>query len=492
MEQANPQAVKPPLVVDLDGTLIKSDLLYESVFGLLRINPFYIFLLPVWLAKGRAHMKQMIAERVSIHVERLPWNTEFLDFLRAESQAGRHLVLATASNERYARAVNEHLGLFDLVLGSTATRNLKGSKKLRAIQDLMGDEPFSYAADAPVDLNIWSAASSAVVVGAGQGLADRAGQVTRLERHFPATARQVVGLGRAMRPHQWLKNLLIFVPLVLSHQINNVELLLNALLGFIAFSLCASSVYLLNDLLDLDSDRQHPTKCRRPFAAGELSIPVGVAALVALLLIAFAIAFSLPTYFVYVLAIYYAFTMAYSIWLKRAALIDGLVLAGLYTMRLIAGAAAIDVRPTFWLLAFSIFIFLSLALIKRYSELLHLHNASQEKLAGRAYRPVDQETLAQLGTASGYLAVLVLALYINGDTVTEQYARPEALWFLCPMMLYWVSRMWLLTRRGEMHDDPVVFTVRDVRTWWLALIAGGALLVAIFWVQLRPFLPLPG
>jgi len=294
-----------------------------------------------------------------------------------------------------------------------------------------------------------------------------------------------------MRPHQWLKNLLVLVPLVLAHEIDNVELIVNSLIGFVAFCLCASSVYLLNDMLDLDADRQHPTKCSRPFAAGELAISAGVIAMGALLLASLVLALLLPPYFLPVLAIYYLTTLAYSVWLKRAALLDGLVLAGLYTLRLIAGAAAIGVQPSFWLLALSVFIFLSLAFIKRYSELLLLHANSDDKIAGRGYKAVDMETLAQLGTASGYLAVLVLALYINGDKVEQMYARPEALWMLCPMMLYWVSRMWLLTRRGDMHDDPVVFAIRDMRTWWLALAAGGALLLSVFWPLVRPYLPLP-
>jgi 4-hydroxybenzoate polyprenyltransferase len=238
----------------------------------------------------------------------------------------------------------------------------------------------------------------------------------------------------------------------------------------------------------LPSDRQHSTKRFRPFAAGDLPVVHGVIAMVLLLLVSMVIALLLPPYFFPVLVLYYACTMAYSLWLKRAALVDGVMLASLYTLRLIAGAAAISVAPTFWLLAFSMFLFMSLALIKRYSELQLLQADGEGQLAGRAYRSVDMETLAQLGTASGFQAVLVLAFYINTDRVSAEYVRPEALWMLCPIMLYWVSRMWLLTRRGEMHDDPVVFTISDRRTHWLALLACAAFLSATYWPFIRAFL----
>lgn len=479
------------LVVDLDGTLIRTDLLHEAVFLLLRSHPFVLLLLPVWLLKGKAHLKQMIADRVMIEPALLPWHEEFLSYLRERHAAGDRIILASASNAAYVEAVANYLGIFAGALGSTATTNMAGAEKLRAVTTLLGDEPFIYAGNGRADLPLWRAAQASVVVNANQGVVKQAtaeSNVTKVyadERHYAAK------LFAAIRPHQWLKNLLLFVPVVLSHQINNTELMLNSVLGFLAFCLCASSVYLLNDLLDLPADRKHPTKRNRPFAAGDLPVSYGVMAMGALLLGALVIALMLPPMFAYVLVTYYLSTLAYSIWLKRAALVDGLVLAALYTLRLIAGAAAIQVQPSFWLLAFSMFIFLSLAFIKRYSELLLINPGTDNRLAGRGYVQVDMETLAQLGSASGYLAVLVLALYINGDTVDEMYARPEALWMLCPMMLYWVSRMWLLTRRGAMHEDPVVFTIRDMRTWWLALLAGASLATAVFWPSIRPWLPLP-
>jgi 4-hydroxybenzoate polyprenyltransferase len=266
-----------------------------------------------------------------------------------------------------------------------------------------------------------------------------------------------------------LKNSLLFVPLVLSHHLSDGPLVVQALLAFIAFSLCASGVYLLNDLLDLPADRKHPRKHKRPFAAGDLSLLTGGLGVLGFTFLAFAIAAFLPVGFLITLTGYYVLTVAYSTVLKRAALVDVLVLAALYTTRLIAGAAAIEVAASFWLLAFSMFTFFSLALIKRYSELLVQVSMGRDRVAGRGYQNTDLDMLGQMGIVSGYLAVMVLALYIDSDTVQLMYKTPVAMWLLCPIMLYWISRLWLLTRRGEMHDDPIVFTIEDRRTHWLAI-----------------------
>ena len=469
------------LAVDLDGTLIRTDLLHESVLMLLKQNPLYLFLLPVWFLKGKAHLKQMIAQRVDLPVNLLPYNNELLDYLREQRQAGRRVMLATASNSRYAEAIAAHLGVFDLVLASDAANNYSGSGKLAGIRKVLGDDSFSYAGNSAVDLPIWAEAEEAVLVNVAAGVRHKAERHTTVAKVFEHGGGYLKAFWRAMRPHQWLKNLLLFVPLVLSHELNEAQLVWQALLGFIAFSFCASSVYLLNDLLDLVADRQHPTKRLRPFAAGDLPVVYGVVGMVLLLIAALLVALQLPRFFVGVLSLYYLSTLAYTLWLKRAVLVDALLLAALYTLRLIAGAAAISVLPSFWLLAFSMFTFLSLALIKRYSELQLLHARGQAQLVGRSYRAVDMETLAQLGASSGFLAVLVLALYINSSAVLELYSRPEFLWLLCPMMLYWISRMWLLARRHEMHEDPVVFALTDRRTYWLALIACIALGLATFW-----------
>jgi 4-hydroxybenzoate polyprenyltransferase/phosphoglycolate phosphatase-like HAD superfamily hydrolase len=477
------------LAVDVDGTLLRTDLLHESVFALLKLNPFYVFLLPVWLLQGKAHLKQMIANRVDLPASLLPYREDFVAYLKEEHAAGKKLVLATASNIRYAQGIAEYLGLFSVVIGSTASENLSGPRKLAHIRKELGHDRFAYAGNSSVDLPIWQNAVAAIVVDAPTSLERRAAKVSNVIRVFATKRNLLKSLARAMRPHQWLKNLLIFVPLVLAHQLSNPQAFHQAALAFIAFCLCASSVYLLNDMLDLASDRQHPTKRFRPFAAGDLPITYGVAAMFVLLAGSVLIALELPPFFVASLALYYVATLAYSLWLKSALLVDALMLASLYTMRLIAGAAAISVEISFWLLAFSMFLFLSLAFIKRYSELLVLDAEGRHRLVGRAYQTVDMETVSQLGAASGYLSVMVMALYIHSDKVNLEYARPEALWIFCPMMLYWISRMWLFTRRGEMHDDPVVFTMKDKRTYALGAIAAVAYFVSKYWPVLRQFVP---
>jgi len=493
MDSVNLRA-EMPLVVDLDGTLIRTDLLHESVFALLKLNPFFIFMIPLWLMQGKAHMKQQIADRVRLQFDLLPYEPDFLTYLRDEHAKGRQLILATASNQQFADGVANHLGIFDAAFGSSATVNNSGTRKLALLKEKLNGASFAYAGNAPIDLKIWQESAAAIIVNGSSGLRARAERVTSVAGIFERKRNLLLALVKAMRPHQWLKNLLIFVPFMLLQRFTDIELFLQPVLAFIAFSFCASSVYLLNDLLDLPSDRQHHKKRSRPFAAGDLPVLTGVFLMVALLLVSMLISLALPPYFFPVMVLYYSCTMVYSIWLKRAAIIDAVILAGLYTLRLIAGAAAIFVAPTFWLLAFSMFIFMSLALIKRYSELYMVQLSGKTQAAGRGYQSEDIETLAQLGSASGYLAVLVLAFYINSERVSEQFVRPEALWLLCPMMMYWISRMWLITRRGEMHDDPVVFTIRDSRTYVLALLAFIAVLCAKFWPAVRNMLTplLPG
>ncbi len=471
---------KLPLAVDMDGTLIRSDLLIESVFALLKRNILFTFLLPIWLLKGKAHLKHEIAQRVEIDVGLLPYHDEFLDYLKREHAAGRRLILATASNEKFATAVALHLRIFDDVLASNSRVNLSGKRKLEKLREGFGDQGFDYAANAMVDLPLWEAANSALLINPERGVeqvAKRACNVTRVfdDRKGSPLKRYL----KALRLHQWLKNILVFVPLLMAHRFGDPLLVGQAVLAFFAFGMCASSVYLLNDLLDLPDDRQHPTKRKRPFAAGSISIVYGALLIPALLIAAFTIALLLPFEFIAVLALYYVITLAYSFRLKRAALVDVLTLASLYTMRIIAGAAAISLVPSFWLLAFSMFLFLSLALVKRFTELLTMQQQERTDSSGRGYTTTDLETLSQFGSTSAYMAILVLALYINSEAVRDLYTHPEVIWLLCPLMLYMVTRIWLLTRRDELHEDPVVFVIRDRRSQWLAGVGAILLWLAV-------------
>ena len=471
---------KKPLCVDLDGTLVLTDTLVESVFALLRRNALYLFLLPLWLLKGKAGFKAAVAGRVRLDPATLPYAPELTAHLRQRQAAGQPLMLVTASDQGAAQAVADHLGFFDQVLGSDGVTNLKGAAKAALLQQRFGNPGFAYAGNSKVDLPVWAAAEEVIVVNPSPGVLAAARRQGEVGRVFDAGGKSLFSLlMRALRPHQWLKNGLLFIPLLMAHRVLEPALLSQALLAFAAFSLCASSVYLLNDLLDLDHDRRHPVKRLRPFASGALALQWGMLCVPLLLLGAFAIAWLLPGEFLWVLALYYAVTLAYSLRLKRSAGIDVITLAGLYTLRIIAGAAAVGVAASFWLLAFSMFLFLSLALVKRYAE---LRVASQQdgpqaagQAPGRGYSVADLETLAQFGSASGFMAVGVLALYINGEAVRQLYQHPMLIWLLCPLVLYLVMRVWLLARRDELLEDPVVFFMRDARSL-LAVLAGGVLM----------------
>lgn len=467
-----------PLVVDLDDTLLRSDLLHESTLALLKRAPLLVFLLPLWLARGRARLKREIARRVDLDTTAMPFNQEFLDHLRAQRADGRTLVLATASDEKYAHQIADELGLFDEVLASDGAVNLCGKEKLAALRSRF-PQGFDYAGNGRDDLPLWRAARMATVVGGSDRIERTVTDDCTAERVFsrePASLRDYL---RALRIHQWLKNLLVFVPLVTALQFTDLAALAQLAITFVSFSLCASSVYVLNDLVDLEDDRQHPRKCQRPFACGSLSIARGCVLVGGLLIASIGVALLLPLAFLGALLGYYAITLAYSFGLKHAEILDILTLAMLYTMRIVAGGAAASIALSFWLLAFSLFLFLSLALAKRCAELAVMRERGQTVAPGRGYRVTDLPLLHSLGAGAGYIAILVLALYLTSDTVQRSYTSPALLWALCPLLLYWITRTWLKTFRGEMHDDPVVFAARDgssrvvavlgVATIWFAM-----------------------
>lgn len=459
-----------PLCVDLDGTLVRSDLLAEALFGLLATRPLDALRAPLWLLGGKARLKAEVARRVDLEVATLPYNEPLLEYLRAERAAGRRLVLATASPEKYARQVADHLGLFDEVVATDATTNVAGPRKAEVLAARFGEHGFDYAGNARPDLAVWRRARGAVLVDPEPGVEAAARGLVPVDAVISNGRATLVEYVKALRPHQWAKNVLVFVPLLGAHRVGELDLLAQALVAFFAFGLCASSVYLLNDLLDLPADRAHPRKRRRPFAAGTVPLLHGALLVPALLAGAFALALLLPPLFAAVLGLYYASTLAYSLWLKRVVLVDVMLLAALYTVRVLAGAAAVGLVPSFWLLAFSTFLFLSLAIAKRHAELTVLLHHGTEKSRGRGYHASDLAALLSLGAAAGYMAVLVLALYINSDEVRELYSRPEVIWLLCPLLLYWVSRVWLGAHRGKLHDDPVVFALKDPISRWLLVI----------------------
>ncbi len=468
-----------PLVVDLDGTLLRSDLLLESAFGFLRQHPGRALAPLPWLLAGRAHLKSQLAAAVALDAASLPYNPEVLAFLQQQKAAGRTLVLATASHQSQADAIAVHLGLFDRVFASSPGTNLASNRKRGALVQAFGEKGFDYMGNARSDLVVWASSCKAYLVDPEFGVARAAQRLGNVEAVLSKGAPWLRAWGRQLRLHQWVKNILLFVPLLAAHRALEWPLLLHGLLAFLAFGLCASSVYLLNDLLDLQDDRQQSAKRLRPLASGAVSIKSVVLALPLLLLSAFALSlWLLPGKFTLALAGYYALTLAYSLVLKRVMTVDVIALAMLYTARIVAGTFAFGVRLTFWMLAFSMFLFLSLALVKRYAELRQT-GPHRERASVRGYYPGDLAMVSSLGAASGYLAVMVLALYIQDQATIAQYRHPQLIWLACPLLLYWITRAWMLTHRGWMHDDPVVFATRDRNS-----ILTGLLFALVFWLAL--------
>lgn len=468
--QAGSDAAALPLCVDLDGTLIRSDVLIESALVLLKRNPLYLFLLPLWLLKGKAWLKQEIARRVSLDPATLPYDRRLRDWLRVQ-QASHPVVLCTAADARLANAIAAHLGGFSSVIASDGRRNISGACKADALVGLYGEKGFDYAGNDRRDLKVWRHAHGAIVVNAPPSLAVRVKHVCDVLLVLPREPAGLKAWIKALRLHQWLKNALLFLPLLAAHKAFDLQADARAVAAFLLFGMCASGVYVLNDLLDLQADRQHSRKRNRPFAAGRLPPSAGLVVAPVLTVGAFVGALALAPRFALVLLGYYVLTLAYSLWLKRIVMLDVVLLAALYTVRVVAGAAAIRVDISFWLLAFSMFLFLSLAMLKRYAELRALQDSGVQVAYGRGYAISDLALVQSLGGASGYVSVLVLALYINSTMSGLLYDRPGWLWLLCPLLLYWISRVWIIANRGAMHDDPIVFAASDKASWAVAVLA---------------------
>ena len=474
-----PASALPPLVVDLDGTLIKTDLLLESVCRLLREAPLALFALPFWLLKGRAHLKREIAQRIQLDPTLLPYRTALLDYLHAEREKGRQIVLATASDERFAKLIANHLKLFDLVLASDGIANLSGERKRARLVSQFGEKGFDYAGNESRDLAVWSSARKAIVVNPNPRLLRAVAKVTEFETSFEDRGASLSEYLNALRPHQWLKNVLVFVPIFTAHLFINPVLLGRTLVAFVAFCCCASSGYLINDLCDLQADRHHPEKRLRPFASGRLPLGYGLAVAPVLAVFGCVLGLLLSGLSVGILLLYFIVAAAYSLSLKKVVLLDVLVLASLYTLRIIGGGVAIAIWPSVWLAAFSLFLFVSLAFIKRYTELAVMRNVDGDRATARGYELSDAELLASKGTASGYAAVVVLALYIASGAVKTLYSTHQVLWFVCPLLLYWIGYLWLVAHRGKMLDDPLVFAMRDRTSRILILLMLVAALIAI-------------
>ena len=450
-----------PLVIDLDGTLLLGDVLHESTLKLLGEHPVLLFALPGWLLAGKATLKRRIADRVDLHVDGLPVNDELLAWVAAQRASGRRTVLCSASDGKYVRQIAARLNLFDEVIAGDGQVNLSGQAKAKALVERFGERGFDYAGNSRHDVAVWKRARRAIVVSASAATLRSARASARVEREFVTPRPGFKAWLQAIRLHQWAKNLLVFLPLIGGHRLNEIGLLFDGLLAFVAFGLCASSVYIVNDLIDLESDRRHRRKRLRPFASGALGATEGIAASAALLVSAFAIgAFTQPAFDAW-LALYYVVTLAYTFVLKRKILVDALALAGLYTLRILGGGAAVDIWPGFWMLSLSLFLFLSLAFVKRYSELHQVLRDGRDSTHGRDYRTGDLPLVETFGVASAFAAVMVMALYLNSASIARLYVHQEIVWLTVPILLYWVTRVWVKAHRGELHDDPVVFAMTD-------------------------------
>lgn len=481
----SPGASAPPLVVDLDGTLTPTDTLVESVVRLLKQSFLHLLLLPVWLLQGRAAFKRQVASRVQLAGANLPYNAELLAYLQAARQAGRPVYLATAAHSSIAHNVATHLGLFDGVLATDDGANLKGAAKLDAIRAQIGPS-FVYAGDSRADIPVWNGAKGAIFVGVSPAVAAAVDPNVTVERRFEHPRAGLKVWVKALRVYQWAKNLLLFVPLLTAYSFFDWGSVLKTVLAFFAFSFCASATYLMNDLWDLDNDRAHPRKRTRPFASGQIPILKGLLGAALSMALGFGLAATVSPSFVMILALYVVLTTSYSWALKEYVLIDVLMLALLYTLRIFAGAVAIHVATSSWLLAFSVFVFLSLALVKRCSELVSLGEGGHKMTRGRDYRVSDLVILWPMGMGAALSAVVVFGLFISSPETQAQYRTPVLLWLVALALIYWLSRLWIKTSRGEMHDDPIIYAFSDGGSRIVVALMIAAMIAARFWTLELP------
>jgi len=468
----------PPLAVDLDGTLVRTDTLHEQLAQAVKKHPLHLPSLLTGITRGKAQFKAAIAEKIEIDGALLPYNEDVVDYLREEKAKGRKIILATAAHESIAKAVADHLDLFDEVIGTSENRNLKGANKADALESAVGDANFDYIGDSSADRAIWERAGRALVVAPQQSAAKSLAGPVKVEKLFATERAGLKTYLKAMRIHQWAKNVLLATPLFLSQQYTDPALWVPLIAAFISFGLCASATYCWNDLLDLPSDRRHATKRNRPFASGKISIKDGLVFSALCLLASFLLAYALVgAGFILLLLGYIVTTVSYSFLIKTKPVADVIVLGAFYAYRIFAGGIAVGIMPSEWLLSFSMFFFVSLGFMKRMSD-MQVEAPKNEKISGRGYFPEDRSIIQVFGVAAGYSAVIIMALYITDENVTALYKNPEYLWFVCLGLLYWISRTWILAARGHMPDDPVVFALKDKISLLCGLFVVGAVLLA--------------
>ncbi len=433
---------------------------------------------PAWLLRGKAVLKSRIAERFQPDAANLGYRYDLLEYLQEEHARGRRLVLATAAHESTASNTSEHLKIFREVFASTDSVNLKGRVKRDRLVERFGLKGFDYIGDSKADTPVWTACRIGHIAGRMDSLPGVALAAGAQQGRIFATRRSgLMTWVRAMRPHQWVKNLLVFAPTLLNHHLD-LQVLKSLIITFFAFSFVSSATYINNDLFDLTADRQHPRKSKRPLASGDLSISQGIALATCLLIAGFFLGTVVGLPLVACLLAYLALTSLYSSFLKGKPIIDVIALAMLYTLRLYAGGLVSTSFVSAWLFQFSIFLFISLAFVKRYSELRRLFHEGRHEAPGRNYRSSDLSIIGQAGITSGFLAGLVLALYVNGGEIQRLYPKPQLLWGLCPLFVYWISRVWLIAHRGNMNEDPIVWAFRDRVSYLVGFLMAVSMLLA--------------
>lgn len=459
-----------PLTTDLDGTLIHTDTLAESFMLMIKKKPLLFFLFPLWLLKGKYYLKAKILEHSNLKAESLPYNQDVIKFLEEEKAKGRKIYLFTASMQKIADKVQEHLGIFDAVYGSSDNVNLRSANKLSKLNQLFGEKNFDYIGDSGADIKVWQGSRKGYAVNPSKKIEKKIQELNNVEvisRRKKSTAKLII---KEIRVYQWVKNVLIFLPVLLAHKIPDFSTTVSLIIAFFSFSLMASFIYVINDIFDIAADRQHRKKKFRPIASGELSLFKSfiILPLLAILSLGLSIAF-LSHYFTLLLLVYLIINITYSFYAKKIMVLDIIILSILYTIRLIGGGIVADVLISPWLLEFSIFIFLSLAAIKRFSELYNLKQLNKDSSARRGYRTEDIDLIRNIGVISGYISVLIIGLYLNSTEVITLYKRPQLLWIITPLLLYWITRLWMVANRGLMNEDPIIFTIRDKASYIIGL-----------------------
>ena len=452
---------KTPLCVDLDGTLIKLDTLHQAILLLIRRKPSTLFLLPQWIRKGRAFTKNEVARRQSLNVKNLPYNNKLLSYIKSEKNKGRTIILVTASNYRTAEAVSKHLGCFDEVLSSSKSMNLFGSVKRDILKEKYNT--FDYVGDSISDLPIWAVSRKKILVNPSRKTLKKQSSDLLIVDKDPVSQ----SIPKTLRVHQWIKNLLLFLPILLAHQLNTTFLITDAVFSFFSFSLAASAIYIINDLFDLEADQSHPRKKYRPFAAGNIQIIQGVFFSPLLLIGSIILSSFLPVSFLYIIFLYILLTSLYSVYFKQLFGWDVILLTILYNMRIIAGGSVTNTPISLWLLIFSILFFLALAIVKRCIELKELSSnyRSNSNQRGRGYKVTHYNLLCKIGVITSISSTIVLIGYLLSNKVVQLYQSPFYLWLIIPLVAFWFLRLWKRVTQGNLHDDPLVFAITDIQTY---------------------------